>query len=215
MTAAPEPRPAVAGVSDNPFRRFAALGYTRLVPIVPPDAELSPTSSLAKRAGAGKDPRGKAVGVRGGNGLWFSYDWVSYECDDRDLDRWAAMGAGVGIKTGAMPDGTWLIGVDADTLDLQLAADVDQHLFLTLGCACPTRVGRAPKALYVVRVSGPLPYTRIDFGPETPPERVELLSEGRQFVAEGIHPGTRRPYEWVVPLVPYADLPVFAPEDLL
>lgn len=200
---------------DNPFRRFAALGYTRLCPVIPPDAELGECTKVSLKS------RGKAPGTRGRDGRWYGFNFVAApDPDAADLDRWHAMKAGVGIKTGAMPDGTWLIGVDADTIDEALSRQVgvamtaldiegNEHWL------APMRVGKAPKALYVVRVSGPLAYHRVDFGPKRPPERVELLSEGRQFVAHGLHPDTGRPYEWVVPLVPYADLPVFAPEDLL
>jgi hypothetical protein len=63
----------------NPaFRQLWDLGYQRLVPIIPPDAKLSPGSSLHKRLQAGKDARGKSVGVRGAGGEWFGWNWLQH-----------------------------------------------------------------------------------------------------------------------------------------
>ncbi len=53
---------------------------------------------------------------------------------------------------------------------------------------------------------------RIDFGPLTdknqPRDRVEILSDGRQFVAAGVHPKTKLPYVWTLPLVAFDKLPI-------
>ncbi len=100
-------------MTDNTFERFHALGYTRLTPIVPPDAPISEHSTLFKRMGTKQDGRGKTPGTRGRDGKWSSFDWTAYECDIPDLARWQAMAAGVGIKTGGQ-----LAAIDADTLDV-------------------------------------------------------------------------------------------------
>lgn len=191
----------------NAFRAFWELGYRLLVPIVPPDATLSPTSSLAKRAGMDSDGRGKSPGFKGEDGLWRGFDWLKHETTIIDINRWHAMGAGVGIRTGKQPDGTWLLAIDADTLDEKAAAMFDADL-----AAMPKRVGRPPKALYPVRCMEPFKYTRLEFGDG---ERVEILSDGRQFVAHGVHPVTRKPYVWPRTLVPFDQLPIVTPEDLL
>lgn len=192
-------------MTDNPFRRFWDLGFKRLVPIIPPDATISERSTLYKRIGTPQDGRGKTPGTRGRDGSWSGFDWAAHEADEHDLDRWAGTGAGVGIKCGAQPDGTWLIGIDADTMSIEHATVIRDAVDAQLG-RLPIRVGRSPKALYLARVSGPLPYSRIEFGTE----RVEILSEGRQFVAEGIHPVTGKPYTWPRPIVPFADLPIIS-----
>ena len=181
-------------VSVNPFESFTALGYRRLVPIIPPDAELSPNSSLAKR----KDARGKAVGVKGRDGLWRGLDWIHYEADADDLDCWRRMGAGVGIKTG---DG--LLAIDADTLDADHARAIRDAVEDAFG-HIPVRIGRYPKALYVIRCSEPYRYTRVEFG-ET--ERVEVLSDLRQFVAHGVHPVTGTDYYWPRGIPPLDEVP--------
>ena len=195
-------------MADNHFASTWALGYHRLVPIVPPDAHISDKSSMAKR----KDARGKAVGIKGNNG-WYGFDWVKYTSDEHDTQRWFAMGAGVGIKTGE-----GLIAIDADTLNLDHAriikAKVEEHF----GTALPVRIGNNPKALYLARVTDTYKYTRIEFGKRKPDntleDRVEILSDGRQFVAYGIHPKTEQPYVWPRPLIHYDDLPLLEPGQL-
>lgn len=188
----------------NPFQRYAALGYSRLVPVIPPDAPISAGSSLYKRIGTKQDGRGKTPGIKGQEGLWFSFDWVPYEADDRDLTRWANMRAGVGVKTGR-----GLIAIDADTMSEQHARTIKGIVEAAMG-STPIRVGRYPKALYLARVTDPVPYQRIEFGDE----RVEVLSDGRFFVAEGIHPKTGRPYQWVKELVAFDDLPLLQPAQV-
>jgi hypothetical protein len=196
--------PAAAG-DDNIFLRFWEAGYRGLVPIIPPDAELYEHTRIRPEA------RGKAVGVRRPDGLWMGFDWVRHETTASDLPAWSAMGCGVGIKTGPQPDGTWLIGVDADTLDRRCAAVISGEVRRRWGVV-PTRVGREPKCLYVLRIDGPLQYARVEFGEG---ERIELLSKGRQFVAWGVHPTTRKPYEWVETLPRFEKLPVWPAEGLL
>ncbi|KAA2235554.1 DUF3987 domain-containing protein [Salinarimonas soli] len=192
--------PPPPGATINPFRRLWDLGYRRLVPIVPPDADVSPKSTLFKRL----DSRGKAVGIRGRDGLWRGFDWLKHETAEEDLDLWFEMGAGVGIRTG---DG--FVGVDADTYDAAVAEQVracaEKH-FGTLH----SRIGRQPKCLYLVRTEPSVSYMRVEFeGSDGKNERVELLAEGRQFVAHGVHPNTRLPYTWPegipsLDTVPYA-----------
>ena len=194
------------------FMDFAKLGYTLLVPIVPPDAPISDKSSLLKRPGA----RGKAVGVKGHNG-WHGFDWINYEATDADLERWQAMGAGIGIKTGLQPDGTYLVLIDADTLNEEWARIIRDVIEQKLG-KLAVRIGRYPKAGYVVRLSEPMQYTRIEFGEVDEKgrlkDRVEILSDGRQFVAHGIHPATGKPYTWPRGVPQFSDIPVLHPDQI-
>jgi hypothetical protein len=200
----PQPQP-----DDNVFRALWDRGYRRLVPIVPPDAVLWPESTLARNPQC----RGKAVGRRRQDGTWSSWNWVQHEATEADLEAWHAMGAGVGIKTGKQGDGTSLIGIDADTPDPRLAAKASGVVRELFGIV-PTRHGRAPKALYVIRVAGELKYGQFRIRAGDSPEIVELLSDNRQFVAHGIHPGTLQPYQWVEKLRPYGELPIQALETL-
>lgn len=199
--------------APSTFQEFWALGFRRLVPVIPPDAEISQTSSLYKRIGTTQDARGKVPGVKGQDGRWHSFDWTKHEADEADLRRWAAIGAGIGVKTGS---GLYLI--DADALDKTHAALIQQCVVKHIGVT-PTRVGNWPKAGYLCRVSEPIKYCRVDFGPLTDRnqsrDRVEILGDGRQFVAYGTHPKTKAPYVWPLPLVPFNDLPIVTPAQML
>lgn len=201
-----------AGNAPTTFKEFSQLGY-RLVPIIPPDAPISATSSLYTRVGTSSDSRGKAVGVKGRDGLWSGFDWIPHEADGRDLDRWTAMRAGVGIRTGQ-----GLIAIDADTLVLEHAQTIRVIVEKFVGVTS-ARIGRRPKCLYPVRISAPMRYARVEFGELDEKgrlkDRVEILSDDRQFVAYGVHPGTKQPYAWPRPLVPFDQLPVVAPETIL
>ncbi|WP_081494784.1 AAA family ATPase [Bradyrhizobium liaoningense] len=203
---------APTGFSPTTFEAFFKLGYTRLVPIVPHDATISDKSSLALRVGTDQDSRGKAVGVKGPNG-WYGFDWLPHEADERDLQRWQAMGAGIGIKTGQ-----GIVGIDADTMNLDHASLIQMTAVKHFGMT-PVRIGNFPKALYLVGISEPMKYTRVEFGPLDArgrlKDRVEILSDGRQFVAHGIHPKTLKPYTWTRPLVARSALPTFSPAQII
>ena len=190
----------------NPFRELWKLGYTSLVPIIPPKSPISVRSSIAKRLAAGDDARGKVPGVKWPDGSWSGFDWLAHQTDEKDCDRWHKMRAGVGVRTGG-----GLIAIDADIFGEEHATLARAELERRFG-VLPTRIGRAPKAIYVARVDGPLAYCRVEFGElgskGTRQQRVEILTEGKQFVAYGTHPGTGAPYRWTRRLVAFDDLPV-------
>lgn len=181
------------------FRTLWDLGFHRLVPIVPPDAEISERSSIHVRMQAGDDARGKVPGVRGRDGKWSGLSLVKMESKESFLDDWAAMGAGVGIKTGE-----GLIALDIDTKNDTAARGLYELAAEMLGPAA-VRFGNKPKCLMLYEAPEDLAYMQLRFETETEPftddgarggARVEILTEGRQFVAAGTHPGTGRPYAW-------------------
>lgn len=180
--------------ADNPFVRFWSLGFKRLLPIIPPGSPISEHSTLFKRP---KDV-GKVPGVQGDDGKWRSFPWLKHTTTEDDLARWYAMGAGVGIRTGAT-----LVAVDIDTLEQDLAEDIANTAYVVLGTTA-MRVGRWPKRLLLYRTAEPIPYQRVKFQGGL----VELLSDDRQFVAHGIHPATGKPYEWPGGIPAYDSLPI-------
>lgn len=198
--------------TTNSFLKLAALGYKRLVPIIPPTADISETSSLHRQIGKATDPRGKAVGVKGRNGKWYGFDWLPYEAGEEDYTRWHDMGAGVGIKTG---DG--LVMIDADTSNAEHAKIIRDAVSLIIPLTS-VRVGNYPKAGYVVRTNPDFRYQRIEFGERDDKgrllDRVEILADGRQFVAQGIHPKTGKPYDWPKGVPAFEQLP-FISGDML
>ena len=113
-------------------------------------------------------------------------------------------GCNVGIVLGG---NFGLVALDIDVMDPDQAAALRAIAERHLGATCPVRVGKAPKALMLFRVSG---------GPQRKRKHgtIELLGEGQQFVAAGLHPDTHAAYTWPVPLVPAAELPVLSPVEL-
>lgn len=199
-------------MAANTFAAFRQLGYRRLVPIVPPHAELSSTSSLSRRPGS----RGKAVGRPGPNG-WRGFDWHSIELTPIELDECQAAGAGVGIRTG---EGH--IAIDIDSLSETWARRVVLQASKTLGPA-PRRIGRAPKVLLPYRVCpediDAVGYRVVlfddgtGFDPAKRP-RVELLAAGRQYVAAGDYPDLNKRYEWPEGVPAYDELTIVTAEQV-
>ena len=198
--------------APSTFAGLAAHGYPRLVPIVPPSANVSENSSLSKRVGTDQDPRGKAPGIKGPHG-WHGFDWLKYQADETDFDRWQEMNAGIGIVCAR-----GIVLIDADTRNEDHATIIRDVIEEKLG-KLPERIGQAPKAGYLVRVSEPMPYTRIEFGQPDDKgrlkDRVEILSDGRQFVACGIHRKTGKPYTWTHGLPRFDELPEVHPDQII
>lgn len=211
-----------AKASTYDSRQLWDLGYRRLVPIIPPAVQLSQQSSLAKSQGLKSDPRGKSPGVRGPDGLWTGLKgWLNHKTTERDLKAWEAMEAGVGMRAGPIdperPNENWLVFIDSDTYDADLAREVDKIVYEHFGFL-PCRIGRSPKALYPIRVSSPVRYSRVMFGEVREKglrkHAVEILAGMKQAVFSGIHPATSKPYYWPRKLVPLNALTIVAPEQL-
>lgn len=120
-------------------------------------------------------------------------------------------------NTGLLTGHLVAIDIDApddDTADLLVGMVLD----LTNGAEAPCRVGRAPKCLFVFRTDEPLPKAstgRYLINGERC--EVEVLGDGQQFIAYGIHPETGKPYVWSngSPIeVPLADLPLITAKTL-
>ncbi|MBR1124517.1 AAA family ATPase [Bradyrhizobium lablabi] len=188
------------------FEALWQLGYRNLLPIIPPKVEISEHSTLFKRIDTTQDGRGKTPGVCGTDGKWRSFDWIKHETTLDDLARWQRMGASIGVKMGF-----GLAFIDADTLNKTHAGLILTITAQKLG-KLPCRIGNYPKAGYLCRITGPMKYVRLDFGDN---ERVEILTEGRQAVFAGLHPKTDKIYTWPFPLVPFNQLPVFTPQQLV
>lgn len=185
---------------NNPFRRFWDLGFHRLVPVIPPGVEIADKSSIAARMRAGEDPRGKAPGIRHSDGRWAGLHFVAMESQEADLDSWFGMGASVGVKTGQ-----GLVAIDIDTTDKLAATAIYEMAQTHLGEAC-VRFGRSPKCLMLYQAPEDTPYRKVSFSTDTEERAaVEMLTEGRQFVAVGTHPGTGRPYRWHKDVLPKRD----------
>ena len=93
-----------------------------------------------------------------------------------------------------------VVGIDVDVRDEQVADKLHKWLENTLGDSMLTRVGNKPK--FLVPVKSNMTGLRKLVSPtytdgDGNKHQIEILGNGRQFVAYGIHPDTQQPYVWI------------------
>jgi hypothetical protein len=98
-----------------------------------------------------------------------------------------------------------IVGVDIDVLDVALSAKLAARAIELFGPTPLRRIGRAPKTLLVYRMAVPtakMQTPTLIFGNDPATKiaedivKVEILAQGQQFVAFGIHPDTQDYYHW-------------------
>ena len=141
-------------------------------------------------------PRSKKPGMYR-QGAWHDYPKWSRHCErattENEVDIWGDWPeSGIGIAAGRV------IGIDIDVLDAGVSAQIEGLAKRFLGDTPAVRIGRAPKRLLVYRAAQPFA------GFKYPP--IEVLGQGQQFIAYGIHPDTGQAYDW--PVESLADLSV-------
>src|SRR5262245_4625073 len=97
-----------------------------------------------------------------------------------------------GIRTRYTP------GFDIDIKDQNVADQVEQALLnMVPGGTILRRVGQPPKRLIPFRCTTPFKKISATFkASDETVHKVEVLADGQQFVAEGIHETTQQPYRW-------------------
>lgn len=133
-------------------------------------------------------PHDKKPGRMAGQHWMPLVDWTrfgSQPATDFHAGMWARWpGCGIGIVCGK------IVAVDLDVLDGELSIKLEKLAFRMLGQTPAVRIGMAPKRLLVYRTKTPFP--KIKAAP------IEVLCDGQQFVAYGIHPKTNAPYQWPI-----------------
>ena len=109
--------------------------------------------------------------------------------------------------------------VDIDVPVAELAERLKEVAFALLGRTPFIRIGRSPKLALCYRAAAPVRklLTHELFLPDGTKLQVEILGEGQQVVAYGIHPDTRQPYSWpeAAPHThSFAEVPEVQPEAL-
>jgi len=121
--------------------------------------------------------------------------WQDIRATHIDVDKWLGNGhadGGVGILCRNT------IAVDIDCLDAPLNHKLLRWLDENVGKSA-IRVGQKPKCILPFKVDGKFSKIRSCEYEDTLGSKhaVEVLAEGQQFVAFGIHPATQEPYKWV------------------
>lgn len=164
-------------------RKLFDMGYS-ITPITTPDWTIPVKNSDERQL---HPAAGKAPVFKG---------WANMPVDRDVVDEWVGKPGlarcGVGIRTWHTP------AVDIDCPDEDAAAHMRNFIEELVGFA-PARVGRAPKMLLLYRADEPFTKVKSKTWLDEWGERqaVEILGAGQQFVAYGIHPGTKKPYEWI------------------
>lgn len=116
----------------------------------------------------------------------------------------------IGINTRFTP------AVDIDVYDDELASEMECYLEQKYGDIC-VRVGQAPKRLVAFRTTTPFRKMFSSYNDGKTAHKLEILGQGQQFVAYGIHPDTKKPYTWTslddIASVDAADLPLLTHVD--
>jgi len=121
--------------------------------------------------------------------------WQNIEITLPSVAPWAETYPGAlstGIRTKSTP------GFDIDIRDADMADQVQQALLNMLpGGTILKRTGLPPKRLIPCRCTAPFNKISVVFkSPDGVIHKVEVLADGQQFVAEGIHEDTHLPYRW-------------------
>ena len=119
-------------------------------------------------------------------------EWPTYQFKEGDAAKYADHG--IGIVTRRTP------AIDIDVYDAEAVAEIKAMMLEILeGEVPPERIGLAPKRLFLFKTDKPFSKKQTEKylleGCEKP-SRVEILGDGQQFVAFGIHPDTKKPYVW-------------------
>lgn len=123
-------------------------------------------------------------------------EWTSYRFKPADAQRRAA--CGVGLLTGQGEHK--VIGIDCDITDKELLKLMhDKITELCGGKPFLSRVGRFPRTLFLVRTDKS--FSKISshkfVDAQGQDQQLEILANGQQFVALGIHKITGEPYSWI------------------
>jgi hypothetical protein len=108
------------------------------------------------------------------------------------IEGWVARNsAGVGILARSAP------GVDIDIRHKVVAEAIRENVCNRIG-ASRWRVGSAPKLLIPCKTDAPFPkITSATFvSADGLEHKVEILGDGQQWVCSGVHPDTKKPYQW-------------------
>ncbi|MGN6422630.1 MAG: AAA family ATPase [Asticcacaulis sp.] len=131
-------------------------------------------------------------------------NWQNVHATPADLRTWTAPNTGIVL-------GENLVAIDIDVLDTGVNFDLIE-MALNLGDDMPlVRAGRKPKTLLLYRTETPVRKRKTREFTDHKGQRhaVEILGDGQQFVAYGVHPDTCKPYQWTPETKSPVDVPLY------
>lgn len=202
------------------FADYAAAGFgADLLPILPHDAEVNPESPMFDSLVMN---RGKVPGLKRRGG-WMGFgEWTKKHADANDFHIWSGWGAGIGMQGRRFP----ALDIDVDDEELAAALEKAATSALGDAPTRFGRSSRrilvyagadlAKRRLAFRRTAGHADapegsdsrdpgapdrqaddvLDQADGGARPPVQAVEFLASGQQYVLEGIHPKTGKPYFW-------------------
>lgn len=172
-------------------RALAEANFGPLVSVIPPGAELHPSSAISP------DQLGKCPG-RLIDGGWVGYAFTRTAVSVEEMEQ---SGANVGLLGDRFP------ALDIDCNEPALAQAVLQMAEERFG-AVPIRLSKEPRRLLVFRTAAPFQRMGLVITYRGTGHLVEWLGAGRQYLVHGKHP-SGADYRWDT-----QDLWDFMPEDL-
>jgi hypothetical protein len=125
------------------------------------------------------------------------HGWQSMRVDAAQVNSWGMLyrrALNIGIRT------TYNPAVDIDIYDADMVQIIERALlkYLPQDKTILRRVGKAPKRLIPFCCRTPFKKCSVAFtSPDGTVHKVEVLCDGQQFVSEGWHPDTGKPYAWM------------------
>lgn len=162
------------------YRRIFERGYTDLVCVIPPNARLTATSSIAPEL------LGKIPGRPMTDGSWAGYDYIREPLPDAErVAWWQERGANLGMLAKRYP------AIDIDVEDAATAERIAVHARKFFGWAPERRRHNSDRRLLVYRASEPFTKRRFVFEGGA----IDVLGDGQQYVIGGVHPSGAA-YDW-------------------
>lgn len=156
-------------------------GFTELICVTAPDAVISPNSNIKPQG------RGKTPGKPGPNG-WHGYDWRAEPAPSSGtVAFWEKNNANIGLRADYFP------AIDIDCHDKTLSRYVAERAQELLGKSPCPRIGAQPKQLLQYQTQEPFRRRRLWVGNTN---LIEMLGAGQQYLVDGVHPETGKPYDW-------------------
>jgi hypothetical protein len=131
--------------------------------------------------------------------------WPTIAIDEALVRSWddpSLWRGGTPMSTGARTGET--VALDVDIRAVAMADAIENLVRAKYGNGAGRlmrRIGQAPKRAFLFRTDVPFVKIIEDFkapgdADNDKPQRIEVLGRGQQVVVDGIHPDTKRPYEW-------------------